>query len=108
MQPSAKKFTIFCYFHVTPQWLELTKDQRTAVRDRAFVPIFMRYREQVSIRLFDTWAFTHTSTDVIMFETPNLLAYYALMDELKNTEIFSKDLLKRGETIVAVEDGFLG
>lgn len=105
---SNKKFTIFCYFHVTPEWLALSKDERVAVRDRAFVPIFMRYREQVSVRLFDTWAFTQTSTDIIMFETPNLMAYYALMDELKNTEIFSRSLLRRSETVVAVEDGFLG
>jgi hypothetical protein len=107
MANTSKKFTIFAYFHVTPEWLSLTKDERIATRDRAFIPIFSRYREQVSIRLFDTWAFTHTSTDMLMFETPNLMAYYALMDELKNTEIFSKNLLKRAETVVAVEDDFV-
>ena len=103
-----KKFTIFCSFHVTPEWLSLNQEERIAVRERAFVPIFKRYREQVSVRLFDTWAFTQASTDIIMFETPNLMAYHALMDELKNTELFSKSLLRRGETVVAVEDGFLG
>lgn len=103
-----KKWTIFCHFYVTPEWLSLTKPERIAVRDRCFTPIFLRYREQVSLRLFDTWAFTNSSTDIIMFETGDLQAYYAFMDELKNTEIFSKHMLRRGETVVAIEDSFLG
>jgi len=101
------RFVVLCHFNVTAKWLSLPKPERIAFRDECFGPIFLRYREQVRPRVLDTWAFTSLATDILMFETGNIRAYYDLMDELKNTPLFAEGFLERTETVVCVEDGFL-
>src|SRR6185503_20285823 len=108
MSDGTKKYVVLCFFNVTPKWLSLKKPDRVAFRDRCFGPIFGAYRDRVRPRVLDTWAFTSKATDILMFETTDICAYYELMDELKNTELFANGFIERSETIVSVEDGFLG
>jgi hypothetical protein len=107
MAEGPKRYVVLCMFNVTTKWLAMAPEERKVFRNRCFGPILVRHSERVRPRLFDMWAFNSRATDIMMCETRDLGAYYDLMNELKETELFSGGFIERTETFMAVEDDFL-
>jgi hypothetical protein len=102
----APKLTFFMLLRSSPDWLALTREARMAFIGETVRPIFGRY-PQVSLRFYDAEAFTGRATDVAVFETRDVRAYYFLIDALRDTPFLGLPYFKVLEIIPAVEDGYL-
>lgn len=102
----APKLTFFMLLRSSPAWLALSREARAEFIEATVRPIFGRYPE-VSLRFYDAEAFTGRATDVAVFETRNLRAYYFLIDALRDTPFLGLPYFEVLEIIPAVEDGYL-
>jgi hypothetical protein len=71
----------------TGSWLLLSPGERFAFLDRVIAPLLKRH-PTVSMRFFDSEAFSAAYSDVIMWETAGVLAYQALVESLRETEFW--------------------
>ena len=101
----APKLTFFMQLRSTPAWLALSREARAAYIEAEVRPIFARYRD-VAMRFYDAEAFTGRITDVAVFETRDVRAYYFLIDALRDTPFFGLPYFEVVEVIPAVEDGY--
>ena len=62
--------------------------------------------DRVRLRYFDAEAFSGKCTDVAMFETEDLQAYYFAVERLRDTPLFSHPYFEVVKIIPAMEDGF--
>lgn len=90
----------------TEAWLRLTRTQRRAFVEKRLNPIFGRYAASVQPRHIDAEAFTARCTDVLILEVSDLRQYYYFMEELRDTEVYTKPYFRVEEIIVGVENGF--
>ena len=107
MSENDLKYTAIMLVTTTPAWLALSHDDRNAFNDKHVNPIFARYIDKVKVRLLDAEAFTGRCTDVILFETADLGQYYFLVEELRDTELFTKPYFIVNDIIIALEEGFV-
>ena len=102
----APKLTFFMLLRSAPAWLALTRQARLDYIEATVKPIFGRY-PAVNLRFFDAEAFSGRATDVAMFETHDIRAYYFLIDALRDTAFLGLPYFDVVEIIPAVEDGYL-
>jgi hypothetical protein len=81
-------FTYFVQMNATTAWLSLSPDQRHQFISETLHPIFHNY-PQVTIRLYDAEAFTSSCSDIAVFESERIEDYVSLMDDLRNSKIFT-------------------
>jgi hypothetical protein len=74
----------FMLVRTTTTWLALTPAQRFDFLGTTIAPILGRHPD-VSMRFFDSEAFHSGCTDVVMWETADLLQYQAIVEELRET-----------------------
>jgi chlorite dismutase len=77
----------FMLVRTTPTWLALTPTERFAFLGETIAPILGRHRD-VSMRFFDSEAFSAAYTDVVMWETASVLSYQAIVEELRETKFW--------------------
>lgn len=80
----AKPFTIFMLVKTTARWLALAPSERFAFLEKTIKPVLGKHRD-VRMRFFDVEAFNARTSDVIMWETTNLLRYQSLVEHLRET-----------------------
>ncbi|WP_394761787.1 darcynin family protein [Phenylobacterium sp.] len=102
----APKLTFFMLLRSSPAWLALSREARTAHIDETVKPILGRY-PAVSLRFYDAEAFSGRATDIAVFETRDIRAYYFLIDALRDTPFLGLPYFEVLEIIPAVEDGYL-
>jgi Darcynin, domain of unknown function len=68
----------------TPTWLRMAPPQRFAFLDETIRPLLARH-PAVGLRFFDAEAFSARYTDMLLWETADVLAYQALVEELRET-----------------------
>lgn len=105
--PHTPKYVALVLMRTTPAWLALDHQQRTTFNRQILEPIFARYAGVVEVRLLDVEAFSGRCTDVALFETSDLAQYYFLIEELRDSELFSKPYFEVDEILVGLEGGFL-
>ena len=103
---TAPKLTFFMMLRSAPSWLAISREGRAEFIATTIRPIFARY-PQVSLRFYDAEAFTGRITDVAVFETTDLRAYYFLIDALRDTPFLGLPHFEVVEIVPAVEDGYL-
>ena len=74
----------FMLVRTTAAWLQLPPSDRFAFLGEMIVPVLGRNPE-VHMRFFDSEAFASRFSDVIMWETHDVLAYQAVVEELRET-----------------------
>ncbi len=84
---AAANHVFFMLVRTTSTWLSLPPSERFGFLGRVITPLLARY-PAVSMRFFDSEAFTGQFSDVIMWETADVLAYQALVEELRETEFW--------------------
>jgi len=99
------KLTFFMLLRSSSPWLALTREARAAFIDETVKPILRRY-PAVSLRFYDAEAFSGRATDVAVFETRDIRAYYFLIDALRDTPFLGLPYFEVLEILPAVEDGY--
>ncbi len=98
------KHTFFMLVRATTEWLQLSPPERFTFVDATLRPILARI-PAVSLRYFDSEAFNSRISDVMMWETTDVDAYSAVVEELRETR-FWDHYFEIVEIIPSVEDGY--
>lgn len=98
------RWAIFVHLRTTPAWLALPRAERGRIAGAAFAAALPD--DRVSLRYFDAEAFSGRCTDVAMFETTDLAAYYFAIERLRDSPLFTTPYFEVAEIIPTIEDGF--
>jgi hypothetical protein len=77
-------YTFFMLVKTTPRWLQAPESVRTAFMKDEVMPLLKRWPD-VTLRYYDAEFFTTRCSDVMVWETKNLVAYQALVEKLRDT-----------------------
>jgi hypothetical protein len=102
----SRKYTFFVLLRATKAWLALTRAARNQFVEHELSSLFAKYGA-VSVRFYDTEAFTARCSDIAVFETAELQQYYFLMDGLRDSKVFTVPYFDLLEIIPAIEGGFI-
>jgi hypothetical protein len=102
--PTAVNHVFFMHVRTTPTWLSLAPSERFAFLGDAIAPILSRHQD-VSMRFFDSEAFHAGCTDVVMWETKSILAYQALVEELRET-LFWGHYFEVVDIVASIENAY--
>lgn len=92
--------TVFLLVRTTPAWLRLTRHERRTVAQTALEKM------TGDIRHFDAEAFYGRATDLIMWQSVDMLSYHADIERLRDTALFAEPYFEIVDVIPAIEDGF--
>jgi Darcynin, domain of unknown function len=98
---SPASYTFFMLIKTTTRWLQAPESERVAFMKAEVMPLLKRW-PNVTLRYYDAEFFTTRCTDVMVWETENLLAYQALIEKLRDT-LFWDTYFEIVEIIPAVE-----
>ncbi len=98
------RFAIFMLLKALPSWLSLQREERAGIAEAAFRRALTDGR--VQFRYFDAEAFTSRASDVALFETDDLSAYYFAVERLRDSPIFAHPYFDVVEIIPSIEDGY--
>lgn len=101
---SATKHTIFMLVKTTPTWLMLKPAERFGFLGQTIQPLLKKHGK-VAMRFFDAEAFCSRFSDVVMWETQDLNAYQALVEELRET-LFWDTYFQVLEIVPAIENAY--
>lgn len=100
------KYTVILMLRYNSGWLSLDREQRNHFNAVHIHPIFARYQEKVEIRFFDAEAFSADVSDFAILTCRDLKDYYFLMEELRDTELFSREWVTLKGILIGMEDGY--
>jgi chlorite dismutase len=102
-QPAANH-VFFMLVKTTTDWLALTPTERFGFLGEVIGPILER-NPNVRMRFFDSEAFASRYSDVVMWETADVLAYQAVVEELRETK-FWDHYFGVVEIVPSIENGY--
>ena len=98
------RFIIFVFLRALPAWLSLSHAQRNEIGSAALTQALTD--ETVTLRHFDAEAFTGFCSDVSVFEATDLMAFYFVMERLRDSPLFATPYFEVIQIVPAIEDGF--
>lgn len=101
---TTQTYTLFMLLKTTRRWLDLEPKVRFAFIKENVNPI-LEAHPTVSMRFFDTESYTARISDIVVWETSDLVAYQSVIKGLRDT-IFWDHYFEVLEIIPAVEDGY--
>lgn len=101
-----RKYTFFVHMDARKEWLRLSRQERNEYFGKVQDDIFSKY-PSVSVRLFDVEAFSSKCSDIAMYETENIQDYYFLIEELRDSEIYTVPYFDVVDIFPALEDGYV-
>lgn len=101
-----KPYTILVLMNATPQWLSLTRDQRSQFFEKQVMPIFQEVGQSVDVKLFDSEYFHAKVSDFMIITTNNLNQYKLLIELLRDSKIYGVPYFEIVEIIVGQENLF--
>jgi hypothetical protein len=96
--------TFFMLVRTTPTWLQLSPTERFGFLGETIAPI-LAGSPNVSMRFFDAEAFHGRYTDVVMWETSDVLAYQAVVEQLRET-LFWDTYFEVIDIIASIENAY--
>jgi chlorite dismutase len=100
----AANHVFFMLVKTTPDWLALNPTERFAFLGEVIGPILER-NAAVRMRFFDSEAFASRYSDVVMWETADVLAYQAVVEELRETKFWDY-YFSVVEIVPSIENGY--
>jgi hypothetical protein len=100
------KFAVVMSMEYSKDWLAKPREERNHFNQTCIDPIFEKYRDQVRMRFFDAEAFCAEASDFALFEFHDPQDYYFLIEELRDTELFSKGWLEVKGILMGIEEGY--
>jgi hypothetical protein len=101
-----KPYTILVLMNATPQWLSLTRDQRSQFFEKQVMPIFQEVGQSVDVKLFDSEYFHAKVSDFMIITTENLNQYKLLIELIRDSKIYGVPYFEIVEIIVGQENLF--
>ncbi len=102
--PQTINHAFFMSVRTTPDWLLLIPKERFAFLDDVIRPILVKH-PTVTMRYFDAEAFTAQVTDVLLWETADVMAYQAVVEDLRET-LFWGTYFEVVSIVPAIENGY--
>lgn len=100
------RYTILLLFQALPSWLQLTREQRGEFFEKRISPVFGKYASSCHAKLFDSEYFHGAVSDFVIVDVENLRGYRFLMEELRDTEIYTVPYFAVKDIIIGKENGF--
>ncbi len=100
------KYTVFLGVKYSAAWLQLNRNERNNFNEKTVYPLIAKYSKSISLKFFDSEAFSTKISDFILLETTNLKDYYYFIEEFRDTDLFRKEWLKIEDIYIGIEDGF--
>ena len=88
------KYSIIKTIKYNSQWLAKTREERNAFNEKYIIPVIEKYSKDVKVRFFDAECFYVRGSDFFIYDCNDLKKYYFMVEELRDTELFSKELLR--------------
>ena len=101
-----KPYTILVLMNATPQWLSLTRDERSRFVEKELTPIFVLVSKTVNVKLFDSEYFHASVSDFMIVTTTDLNDYKLLIELLRDTKIYGIPYFEIKDIIVGQENLF--
>lgn len=98
-------YTFFMLIKTSPQWLQMSIEDRRTFFNRELAPIMRRW-SAVKVRYYDAEFFTARCSDLVVLETEDLVAYQAVIEKLRET-LFWDTYFQILEIIPAREDEYV-
>lgn len=104
MSKPKPRYSVFVCLLALPSWLALPRWRRSEIGDAALSDALNG--GQVRLRHFDAEAYSGFCSDMSVFETDDLTAYYYVMERLRDTPLFTTPYFEIVQIIPTIEDGF--
>lgn len=101
-----KPYTVLVLMNATPQWLSLSRDQRSRFFEKEVMPAFQQVGKTTTLRLFDSEYFHAGVSDFMMIETRNLDDYQELIERFRDSKIYGVPYFEIKDIIVGQENRF--
>lgn len=99
-------YTFFVHMNATKAWLRLAHDARTDFVAQELAPILASY-PTVTLRFYDTEAFTTRCSDIAVFKTAVIPDFYALMDKIRDSKLLTVPYFELIDIFPAIEAEFV-
>ncbi len=99
-------YSILVLYQATPLWLTLSRVERTKFFESNIAPLISKYKDTLTVRLFDSEAFHAKTSDYMIIECNDLKHYYYFMEYLRDTALFAKPYIILNDVIIGIENGF--
>ncbi|MBA4853828.1 darcynin family protein [Emticicia sp. BO119] len=106
MMELKKSYTILILMNATPQWLSLTRDQRSLFFETQLLPVLHKVGPSLEVRFFDSEYFHARISDFLIVTTHNLNQYKLLIEMLRDTEIYGIPYFHIVDIIIGQENLF--
>lgn len=97
-------WTVFMLVRTAPAWLELDRQSRAKIAEDSIAPALEGL--DVTTRFFDAEALSGRCTDIVVFETEHIEAYYFAVERLRDSALFTVPYFEVVDIIPAIEGGF--
>lgn len=101
---SASRFTIFMLLEALPAWLKLDRAERAGLASKALETSLTGLA--VSHRHYDAEAFSGRCSDLAVFETSDMTAYYYAVERLRDSPLFAEPYFRVVDIIPAMAEGY--
>ncbi|BAP30953.1 uncharacterized protein CHSO_1916 [Chryseobacterium sp. StRB126] len=101
-----KPYTILLLMNATPQWLSLTREQRSDFLEDQLMPIFEKVAKTVNVRMFDSEYFHSKVSDFLLVTTDELHDYKLMMEMLRDSKVYGVPYFQITDIIVGQENMF--
>lgn len=98
------RYTFFMLVKTTPRWLQTPVPERVVFLRTDFSPVLQRWPD-VRMRYYDAEFFTTRCSDVIVWETENIVSFQAVIEKLRETR-FWDTYFEVIDIIPAIEDAY--
>ena len=102
----SRKYTFFVHMNATRQWLAMPREARNDFSRDTLGEIYGRY-PSINVRYYDAEAFSTSCSDIVVYESYVIRDYYFMMDELRDSPVFTVPYFEVVDIIPAIEDGYV-
>ena len=95
-------YTFFIHMNATRAWLALSSTERADFAAKELAPLLAQY-PHITLRFYDTEVFTTRCSDIAVFETDSITDFYALMDTIRDSRIFTVPYFEFVDIFPAIE-----
>jgi hypothetical protein len=103
---SKARYVAIVMLRAHARWLRLPRVERNAFNETVLGPILAAYADRITVRHLDMEAFTGRCSDVALFETADPQDFYFLMEELRDTALFTEPYFEVVSILLGLEDGY--
>jgi hypothetical protein len=101
---SASRFTIFMLLEALPAWLSLERSARGRIAEEALGSSLAG--SNVTHRHYDAEAFSGRCSDISLFETDDMTAYYYVVERLRDSAFFAAPYFRVVDIIPTIPEGY--